>query len=63
MIRRCHGCGSTHVRRSAPRGLEILMALLLIRPYRCLECDCRYYGFIFSKRARPLTESQSPSLK
>ena len=61
MIRRCHGCGSTNVRRSAPRSLaERLMILLLCRPYRCLRCDLRYYSFAFSKRADRLAHGEKP---
>jgi hypothetical protein len=40
----CPDCQSAQVRRSRTRGIvESLLAGLLIRPYRCEECDCRFF--------------------
>jgi hypothetical protein len=40
----CPDCQNAQVRRSKTRGIvESLLALLLIRPYRCQECDCRFF--------------------
>jgi predicted Zn-ribbon and HTH transcriptional regulator len=39
----CPDCQSDQVRRSRMRGIvESLLAMLLIRPYRCEECDYRF---------------------
>ena len=44
--RECPWCGRTDVRRSHRRGLidRGLSRLLRISPYRCEECDRRFYG-------------------
>jgi hypothetical protein len=40
----CTDCQSDQVRRSRTRGIvESLLAVLLIRPYRCEACDCRFF--------------------
>ena len=43
----CHSCGSKRVSRSRRRGVveRVLLRLLLIRPYRCNNCDFRFYGY------------------
>jgi transposase-like protein len=44
--RACPWCGCTDVHRSRRRGLidRGLNQLLRISPYRCEECDRRFYG-------------------
>jgi hypothetical protein len=40
----CPTCGSDFVRASSRRRLEPLLLLLMRRPYRCDECDRRFWG-------------------
>jgi predicted Zn-ribbon and HTH transcriptional regulator len=48
----CPGCQSDQIRRSKTRGIvESILAFLLIRPYRCEECDYRF--FRWSIRHKP----------
>ena len=53
LSRECPHCGSLAVRRSARKDLfEVLvLPLLLLRPFRCEDCDRRHYGFVFSGRS------------
>ncbi len=51
-IRRCPVCRSTQVRRSRMEWLEMLALLVLLRPYRCRDCQKRYFGFVFAKREK-----------
>ena len=46
-LRLCQYCGSYQVARSQRRGLfeTLVLPLLLMRPFRCLRCCRRYYGF------------------
>lgn len=51
-------CPACQVRRVRPSGRHgwnerVLFRLLLIRPYRCLECDYRYYGFVLRRKSKP----------
>lgn len=48
----CPDCQSDEIRRSKTRGsVESLLAILRIRPYRCEECDYRF--FRWSIRGKP----------
>ena len=53
----CPDCQSDQIRRSRTRGtVESLLAILLIRPYRCEECDYRFFCWSIqskSKATRP----------
>ena len=42
----CPRCGGTNVRRSHRKGLfeRAILSLLHLRPYRCEECDKRFFG-------------------
>jgi DNA-directed RNA polymerase subunit RPC12/RpoP len=42
--RRCPYCNSAELRRSRTRNLERLLRLARIRPYRCEDCDARFYA-------------------
>jgi hypothetical protein len=43
--RPCPYCLSPQVTRSRRRNVwERVLILMLLRPYRCLECDARFYG-------------------
>ena len=46
-INRCPNCESGRIRRSRRRGLveKVACAVLLVSPYRCEECDQRYFRF------------------
>jgi transposase-like protein len=40
----CPSCQSGHIHRSKTRGIvESLLARFRLRPYRCEECDCRFF--------------------
>jgi hypothetical protein len=49
--RRCQYCGSHQVARSWRRGLfeTLVLPALLQRPFRCLRCYQRYYGFAWAQ--------------
>jgi len=42
----CPACGSVHVRRSGRKNIleRRILPVLSIHPYRCDECDTRFYG-------------------
>jgi hypothetical protein len=52
LIRSCPQCRHLDVRRSHRKGLfeSLFLPLLLIRPYRCNECQSRHMNFIFCKK-------------
>jgi hypothetical protein len=57
-------CQSAATQRSKRRGLfELsLMGLLPVRPFRCRNCDCRFYGLLLnmqSNRSKIPTARQS----
>ena len=49
--RECPSCRGHDVHRSERRMFprEWLIAMLFLRPFRCLDCNCRYYGLIFKR--------------
>jgi hypothetical protein len=50
--RYCLRCGSEDVSRARLRGgVDFLILLSLLRPFRCRSCQARYYGFFFRKRS------------
>ena len=54
--RQCPHCGSTAVRSSQVHpwsesmGKRIWLTVTLQRPYRCLDCDERFFDLRFKKR-------------
>ncbi len=54
---RCRKCGSPCLRRSRTRIWERALRLLLIRPYRCRDCEHRCYVFIWPQG--PALQEQS----
>ena len=50
-VRRCPNCNSFEVHRSKRRSVFewVVLPLLLLRPFRCQDCDRRHYGFAFSR--------------
>jgi DNA-directed RNA polymerase subunit RPC12/RpoP len=44
--RLCPYCGSSEVFRSHRRGTveRYLLRAIAVRPYRCVNCDARFYG-------------------
>lgn len=44
----CPTCGCDNTRRSVRNGMieKTLMRLFFVRPYRCLDCDKRFYGVV-----------------
>lgn len=54
VVRACPKCGSVNVHRSRRRHFpEHLLALVLLRPYRCFDCKTRYFGWRFGKSMAP----------
>ena len=51
--RLCPNCHSAATQRSHRQGpLEIiLLSLLPIRPFRCRDCDRRFYGWLFNMQS------------
>jgi hypothetical protein len=39
---RCPHCWGRYIRPAPYRWRELPLALLLLRPWRCRECDCRF---------------------
>ncbi len=57
--RRCPNCGSTTVRTSETNpyldrlSKRLFLKLSFRRPYRCLDCDERFYDLRFKRRLEP----------
>ena len=51
--RRCPMCGSFEVHRSERRSGEWLMMALALRPYRCWDCDHRFFGLVLRRVCVP----------
>jgi hypothetical protein len=70
--RECPFCESHAIRRSHNAGLfdALFVRLMLMRPFRCMECEERFYGFFFRKsalkkqqaRPKPARHEPEPSL-
>ena len=43
-IRNCPSCHSNQVDRAHRKSFERLLSLIRILPYRCHECDRRFYS-------------------
>ena len=58
---RCPRCQSQATYRSARRGAFelLLMGLLPLRPFRCRDCDFRFYSFSFRRHSNPSKASRS----
>jgi hypothetical protein len=43
----CPGCGSGHISKSRLRGVveQLVFRLVGVHPYRCSDCDKRFYGY------------------
>ena len=50
----CPRCSSFSVHRARRRGLleTVLLPLLALRPYRCMNCWRRHYGLVFTQHYR-----------
>jgi hypothetical protein len=54
----CPRCRSAATQRSHRRGaLEALLTFVPVRPFRCMDCDRRFYGLLFNLHS---IHSQSP---
>ncbi|HZQ92960.1 MAG TPA: hypothetical protein VFA60_14295 [Terriglobales bacterium] len=54
IVRICPKCLSTDVHRSRRTGLrDHLMALFLMRPYRCFHCEHRFPDLLMARRMEP----------
>jgi len=61
--RRCPSCGRVDVRRSARKNaFEVaLLPFLLARPFRCENCNNRFYGPAFQRRVPVLDNAKAMS--
>jgi transposase-like protein len=57
----CPRCQSKEVRRSKRRGIfELsLLSMVPMRPYRCEDCDRRFYAFTSSTESIPSDSAPS----
>jgi len=55
MILTCPNCQSSRIHRSKTKGVvEIVFATLLFRrPFRCEECDTRFFRWSITEKPRP----------
>ena len=62
LLRCCPNCFSLEVRRSRSKTfLELfVLPLVLLRPYRCEQCEHRYYNWVFSKKYPLAGERETP---
>jgi hypothetical protein len=53
-MRRCPICNRSQVTNSHRIGFaeSFVLPLMARRPFRCGECDCRFYGFSFDTGTR-----------
>jgi DNA-directed RNA polymerase subunit RPC12/RpoP len=62
-FRQCPYCGSTAVRTShvhpwsEPVSKRIWLKITLRKPYRCLDCDERYFDLRFKRRIESATKA------
>jgi hypothetical protein len=64
-MRTCPQCRGNDIHRSRRcTGLErYLLPLLLLRPYRCADCDQRYFGWVFATRKRDEEAAVTPLIQ
>ncbi len=62
--RRCPSCGCIEVRRSAKKNFfeAALLPFLLARPFRCENCNYRFYGSVLRKRVQVLGNAMAISV-
>jgi len=51
----CPQCGSEYIRKSRRMGVveKRLLAVLLVKPFRCEECNFRFFRFSFTANPNP----------
>jgi hypothetical protein len=51
----CPHCHSRQVRNSRTKGMleSVLLALVFLRPFRCEDCDLRFFHWSIHKKYRP----------
>lgn len=55
----CPLCGSEDVLRLPRREIiDVLLLLAMLRPFGCIDCRRRYFGFFFAKRVLPQTSPE-----
>ena len=52
---RCPNCQGQMTHRSRPRGIveSVLLAAILVRPFRCEVCDSRFLRWSLKEKAGP----------
>jgi len=58
----CPNCGSRLTHRSKTKGIleSVLLAIIFVHPFRCEECDSRFFQWSFRDKPgpdRPMTTS------
>ena len=62
MPTRCSRCGSNSIRRSKRRGVIEKALSIIVRPYRCRDCDHRFFPLFQTSRSHAKTsDSVDPS--
>jgi hypothetical protein len=57
----CSLCHSDDLVRSRRREiLDFVLLVVLLRPFRCMECGSRTYAPVFAKRAASGSEAKMP---
>ena len=57
---RCPWCQSERTRRSKTRGFfEAFLAKLSVKPFRCYDCDCRFFHTRLNHKSKPIAKSSS----
>jgi hypothetical protein len=51
----CPDCGSLLIHRSRKRGIfeYVLSAIIFVHPFRCKECDTRFFGWSLREKPGP----------
>jgi predicted Zn-ribbon and HTH transcriptional regulator len=51
---RCPDCHSGHIHRSRTKGVleSVLLATVCLRPFRCEDCDLRFFRWSMEKQSR-----------
>jgi hypothetical protein len=57
MSTRCSRCGSNSIRRSKRRGVIEKALSIVVRPYRCRDCDHRFFPLFKTNRSPDPTGS------
>ena len=57
----CPQCRSIHVRRSRRVGIEAVLSMIFLRPFRCRDCHHRFLRWSVTSRQHPAAPIQDAS--